>query len=168
MVSRGPPRRSSPILSVRTCFSVCSAAARPSLRGFCLKDGTPIVWCPAMVRQCCPVTPAGVMECCAGEPIITAWEAVLVDALSHCVVRPARPALCPCQGVLWITYAWCEERSGHRGSLCGTRLDRHARCTGRQSWSARPGLLSTVLTRGRYVGRSPRVPGGPTFGRVGC
>ena len=53
----------------------------------------------------CPVTPAGVMEWSAGEAIITAWEAELVDALSRCVVRPARPTLCYCQGVLWITQA---------------------------------------------------------------
>ena len=104
-----------------------------------------------MVRRCCPVTPAGVMEWCAGEAIITAWEAVLVDALSRCVVRPAQPALRPCQGVLWITYAWREERSERRGSLYGTRLDRHAHCTGRRSWSARPGSLGTALTRGALV-----------------
>ena len=122
MATRSVAQKSSPILSVRTSSSVRSATTRPSLRGFCPKDGTPVEGCPAMVRQCCPVTPAGVMEWCAVEAIITAWEAVLVDALSRCVVRPARPALYPCQGVLWITYARREERSGHRGSLCGTSL----------------------------------------------
>ena len=43
-------RRLSPILSVR------SAAARPSLRGFCPKDGTPVEGCSTMVKRCCPVT----------------------------------------------------------------------------------------------------------------
>ena len=148
LATRAVTQKSSPILSVRTCSSIRSAAARPSLRGFCLKDGTPIEGCPATVRRCCPVTPAGVMEWCAGKAIITAWEAVLVDSLSRCVVRATRPALCPCQGVLWITYPRREERNGHRGSLYRTKLDWHARCTGRQSWSAQPGSLSTALTRG--------------------
>ena len=110
--TRSVTRRSSPILSVRTSSSVRSAAMRPSLRGFCLKDGTPVEECPAALRRCCPVTPTGVMEWCLGEAIIKAWEAELVDALSRCVVRPARPTLCPCQGVLWITQAWCAEGVG--------------------------------------------------------
>ena len=105
MATRSVARRSSPILSVRTSSSVRSAAARPSLCGFCPKDRTPVEGCPTTVRRCCPVTLAGVMEWCPGEAIITAWEAELVDALSRCVVRPARPTLCPCQGVLWITQA---------------------------------------------------------------
>ena len=73
------------------------------------------------------------MEWCAGEAIIAAWEAEPVDALSNCVVRPARPALCLCQGVLWITYARRAEGSGRHASLHEAWLDRHARCTGRQS-----------------------------------
>ena len=110
--TRSVTRRSSPILSVCTSSSVRSAAMRPSLRGFCLKDGTPVEECPAALRRCCPVTPTGVMEWCLGEAIIKAWEAELVDALSRCVVRPARPTLCTCQGVLWITQAWRAEGVG--------------------------------------------------------
>ena len=57
--TRSVTRRSSPILSVRTSSSVRSAAMRPSLRGFCLKDGTPVEECPAAVRRCCSITPGG-------------------------------------------------------------------------------------------------------------
>ena len=113
MATRSVARRSSPILSVRTSSSIRSAAARPSLRGFCLKDGTPVEGCSAMVRRCCPVTPAGVMEWCPWKAIITAWEAELVDTLSRCVVQLARPTLYPCQGVLWITQTWRVEGVGN-------------------------------------------------------
>ena len=44
--------------------------------------------------------------------------------------------------------------SGQRVSSYGAWLDRHSCCTGRQSWSARPGSLGTALTRG-VLGREP-------------
>ena len=100
LATRSVARSWSPILSVRTRSSVRSAATRPSLRAFCLKDGTPVEGCPATVRRCCPVTLAGVMEWCTGATIITAWEAMPVDALSRCVTGPAWEALSLCQGAL--------------------------------------------------------------------
>ena len=51
LATRSVARRSSPILSVRTRSSVRSAATRPSLRGFCLKDGTPVEGRRATVRR---------------------------------------------------------------------------------------------------------------------
>ena len=42
--------------------------------------------------------------------------------------------------------------SGQRVSPYGAWLDRHAGCTGRRSWSARPGSLGTALTQ-RVLGR---------------
>ena len=44
----------------------------------------------------CLVTPAGVMEWCAGATIIMAREEMFVDALSRCVAEPARAALSLC------------------------------------------------------------------------
>jgi len=59
----------------------------------------------------CQVTPAGVMEWCAGATIITAREGTSVDALSRSVARPAGAALPLCQGA---------------GSLCLRRKIRRA------------------------------------------
>ena len=80
--TRSVTRRSSPILSVCTSSSVRSAAMRPSLRGFCLKDDMPIEGCLASVRLCCPVTVADIMEWCPAEVIITVHGMEPVDALS--------------------------------------------------------------------------------------
>ena len=38
----------------------------------------------------------------------------------------------------------------------GGWLDQHARCTGRHSWSARPGSLGTALTR-KVLGREASI-----------
>ena len=81
-----------------------------------------------------------------------AWEAVLVDALSRCVVGPMRLALFPCQRALQTMFVQREERSGRHGACTGSWLDWHARRAERQSWSARSGSPGMALTRGARSG----------------
>ena len=88
LVSRGGfatrlvARRSSPFLSVRTSSSVRSATARPSLHGFCLKDGSPVEGCLASVRRRCPIiVTGGVLR----KPSLRyiGWSSLTLSPISH-------------------------------------------------------------------------------------
>jgi len=85
LATRRVAQRSSHFLSARTGSSVRIAAARPSLDGFCPKDGMPVEGHLATVRRCRPITVAGVMEWCPGEAIITVcgMSSLMLSPVSH-------------------------------------------------------------------------------------
>ena len=75
--------------------TLCLSCVAPARRTACPERGG----LPRPDRGC-PVTPAGVMEWCAGATIITAREGTSVDTLSRSVAGPAWAVLSLYQGAL--------------------------------------------------------------------